>query len=422
MADLVAEFASFKEVLDGYASNLSEEGIYFETADSSPVGSSVAFVVKIRDSFSVLRGEGEIVKVTDDGVYLRLAYLDQPSLKLMPKLLEHYRRRGVPLLELPQAEPAKEEADLTPPAMRLTLDDLEAQFLTDKGEEEAEGAEEPESASEAESLAEEPALVDAEDLAPTDIHFDDLLSGEAHLEEAAAETEETPEDMGVEMPALEDLQVDSGLPWLPEEPEKRSRKDLWVILLLVLMGAALGAAFYFFFLRPGDPSGERPSRPETVQAQVLPAAATKAEPMPASIQPVDPPPEAEVEAVAVPESVGRVDEPLTGVDRITWGKEAGQTVVTLWADGAFQADKIDDFRVAGDTPREVVRIRGVQRPFPLQLVEMDTDHVRQIRTGLHQENGHSALHFVADLVDNEVQLSRTEAAGEQLRVYFSKTG
>ena len=113
---------------------------------------------------------------------------------------------------------------------------------------------------------------------------------------------------------------------------------------------------------------------------------------------------------------------MTGVDRITWANEAGETVITIWADGLFRAEQVDDFRVAGGSPREVVRIRRVRRPFPQQRIEVDGDHVRQIRIGLHEETDGAALHFVADLVDGEVQLSRTEAAGEQLRVYFSKAG
>ena len=97
-------------------------------------------------------------------------------------------------------------------------------------------------------------------------------------------------------------------------------------------------------------------------------------------------------------------------------------MVTLWADGSFQTGQVDDFRVDGAQPREVVRIRGVQRPFTQHLIELETEHVLQIRTGLHEENGVNSLHIVADLVDVEVELMRTEAAGEQLRVYFSRTG
>ncbi len=106
--ELVLELGSFQEVLDRCASRLSEEGLYFETTEAGAVGSEVKFEVRIRDSFSVLRGEGEIVRATDEGVYVRLAYLDQPSLKLLPKLVEHFRRQGVPLLELPEVEDGRD--------------------------------------------------------------------------------------------------------------------------------------------------------------------------------------------------------------------------------------------------------------------------------------------------------------------------
>ena len=104
MADrqLLLELGSFQEVLDSCATRVSEEGMFFETTEAGAVGSEVAFEVRIRDSFSVLRGDGEIVRATDEGVFVRLSYLDQPSLKLLPKIVEHFRRLGVPPLELPE--------------------------------------------------------------------------------------------------------------------------------------------------------------------------------------------------------------------------------------------------------------------------------------------------------------------------------
>ena len=85
-------------------------------------------------------------------------------------------------------------------------------------------------------------------------------------------------------------------------------------------------------------------------------------------------------------------------------------------------DQIERSRVVGGAPRELVKIKGVGRPCPEQQIDVETDHIRRIRTGLHENSGVSSLHVVADLVDGEVEVLRTEAEGSQLRLYFSKTG
>ena len=106
---VVAEFESFGELLELCAARISEEGIVLESAVLVEAGSSTKFEVRIRDGFQVLAGEGEVLRIDPvdvgdgdrSGVTLRFLHLDQPSLKLLPRLIEHYRKRGLPLLELP---------------------------------------------------------------------------------------------------------------------------------------------------------------------------------------------------------------------------------------------------------------------------------------------------------------------------------
>lgn len=431
MADrnLVTEFESFAAVLNGCASYLSADGIFLQTTQAAEVGSEMAFEVRVRDGFSVLRGEGEIVSGTNEGVCLRFVYLDQPSRKLLPKILEHYAQLGIPSFELPAAEVIEveteveeqvaEEADIVEEAfdnggqseeeipaaetpVGLTLDDLEAEFLNDQDSGDDEG----------------------EDSAPDDIHLDELLTDDRESGLETAEESET-----------DALQVDSGLSWLPDEPEKEGRRSLWITLLLIVLAAALGAAFYYYILRPRAASSWRPVEPVEVQARALPAAASIVEPAPtttaisetAADVESETAPDSEVPADPVPETPrSRPPDPpaspLTGVDRITWVDASGETVITIWGDGLFAAEQVDDFRVDGGAPREVVRVRGVGRFLAERQIELDSAHVRRIRIGLHQEADGPALHFVADLVDGEVELLRTETAGEQLRVYFSKAG
>jgi len=111
---------------------------------------------------------------------------------------------------------------------------------------------------------------------------------------------------------------------------------------------------------------------------------------------------------------------LTGVDRITWQESQDQTVLTLWGDGPFDTDQLVVFRLDTGTPRQVVKILGVSRPFSESALVVGTSHVSAIRTGLHTGDVGQELHIVADLEDPAVRMRRVEPAGSQLHVYFSK--
>ena len=114
------------------------------------------------------------------------------------------------------------------------------------------------------------------------------------------------------------------------------------------------------------------------------------------------------------------EDALTGVDRITWQESQGQTVLTLWGDGPFDADQLVVYRLDTGTPRQVVKILGVSRPFSERNLAVGTSHVTTVRTGLHTGDAGQELHVVADLEDPEVRMRRLEPEGSQLHVYFSK--
>lgn len=473
--DVVAEFSSFQELVSECASKLSSEGILVARPVVQELGSRVTFEVRIRDSFSVLRGEGEVLQIDEDGAALRFVYLDQPSRRLLPRLVEHYRRAGSEPFELPTAaSPVAEElpveVGLEPeilPALAeesslpgLTLDDLEAEFLSPRvpasalPEMERDTETGSDDVDEEELALAQPVLVDAEELAaglprsdeftPTDIHVDDLLGEGDQEQELAARGE--PEEPGSSADVAEEsAQIDPGLPWLIDEKAKSRKGDLWIVLLLILLGALLGAAVYYYLVRgrssssesqpvqAGDPSiqlnvtdsidpPEPIAQPPTTRAPAVSVASPAAPP---------PKPTANVALAAdAPENASRPEGevppaeelPLTGIDRITWNERGGETIVILWADGSFTDAQIERVRVVGGAPRELVKIRGIRRPCPEQRVELQTDHVRRIRTGLHDSSGGPSLHVVADLADGAVEVRRTEAEGSQLRLYFSKTG
>ena len=108
------------------------------------------------------------------------------------------------------------------------------------------------------------------------------------------------------------------------------------------------------------------------------------------------------------------------MDRITWQESQDQTVRTHGGDGPVDTDQLVVFRLDTGTPRQVVKILGISRPFTERTLAVGTSHVSAIRTGLHAGDVGQELHVVADLEDPAVRMRRLEPEGSQLRVYFSK--
>ena len=423
---VVAEFDSFNDLLDRCASRICEEGLLVSSESDAELGSTLKFELRIRDGFCVLAGAGEVVQAgrtadsdsTHFDVAVRFVDLDMPSLKLLPRLIEHYRKRGMALLDLPPGPvPQTAERTISEPVepAPLTLDDLEAE-LTGHSETSGEaGPSEQEGADIVIGEVPGDLLVEAEDVVQPDprsgevseefvaedeIRVEDLMSGQ---------DSEFGSDVLVTPPELEGPPIDPGLPWLPDETETKKRSDLWLILLLAIVGALLGVGFYYFYLNRDE--GSRSDRLDRDTMQTSPESAVLPEPPPSLV--TNDPSETEL--------TDALPLPLTRVDRITWDSSDRETVVVLWADGDFQTGRFEAMRVDEDPPREVIKILDVSQPFTEDRLQIGTDHVRQIRTAIHQGVEYQELHVVADLVDSSVELQRTEADGTQLRVYFSRS-
>jgi hypothetical protein len=288
---VVAEYDSFSDLLNRCASRISEEGLVVIAKSAANLGSTMKFELRIRDGFSVLAGEGEVVRFEeiDEGdssrfnVALRFLHLDQPSLKLLPRLIEHYRKRGVALLELPAGgmplsggETAEGPPADPPPdpqeSPTLTLEDLEEEFSEqdevvgtgDSGVEMVAQISSDESSEEL--LVEADAMIDVEDRAEG-IQDEVIGEDEFRLEDLmpAADSEVAPDLL--EVPAeLEGPPDDPGLPWLPEETESKKRGDLWLILLLAIAGALLGAGFYYWYMHGSESSRNETPTIESIES------------------------------------------------------------------------------------------------------------------------------------------------------------
>jgi len=295
--DVVAEFDSFEKLLHHFASRMSEEGVAVSSGSDFEPGSEVTFELRVRDGFPVLRGVGEVIESSAGDTEgssrfehtLRYVHLDPPSVKLLPRLIEHYRKRGLPLLDLPAVRiPLVSDPEVQPAtgADTLTLADLEEEFSTspESGEEGVETTD-PES-----ELAPEtdltPELAPEPDFAPGlageemlgALEFTDLA--ESAVEEPVEEGGDNEirvddlmpeEELAVDSDVLslpEDLEIlpeEHGLPWLPEESETKRRSDVrTTVMVAIVVGVLLAVAFYFLVLRaPGRSTQSRHLAPSS---------------------------------------------------------------------------------------------------------------------------------------------------------------
>jgi uncharacterized protein (TIGR02266 family) len=164
-----------------------------------------------------------------------------------------------------------------------------------------------------------------------------------------------------------------------------------------------------------------PDQRSTVEPSMGPSSVVSDQPGPGSPLPAgerppsEPSPERDVAPAApTPEPVSRAR--LTRLENVHWEPREGGTLLVLVADGGFNDGTFSRFRLGGELPREVVRIRGVQQPFDRAAIRVGTREVAQVRTGLHAGN---ELHVVLDLAAPGVILERTEAQGNRLLLYLS---
>lgn len=149
---LVIEFPSFRDFIDAYSPIISEQGIFIRNADVSEsnafsVGDRVDFEVRLKDDFRLIQGAGEVVWLGPSdaaggapGTAIRFRDLDEPSKRLISRLVGNYERDGGKLFEIgpeaveedpvptPEAEPGA-LGDLEPPppdASHLTAENLDA--------------------------------------------------------------------------------------------------------------------------------------------------------------------------------------------------------------------------------------------------------------------------------------------------------
>ena len=114
---VVIEFPSFRDFIDAYSPIISEEGIFIRNADVSEsnafsVGDRVDFEVRLKDDFRLIQGAGEVVWLGESdaaggagGTAIRFHDVDEPSQRLISRLVGNYVRDGGKLFQIDEGKP-----------------------------------------------------------------------------------------------------------------------------------------------------------------------------------------------------------------------------------------------------------------------------------------------------------------------------
>ncbi len=149
---VVLEFPSFRDFIDAYSPIIAEDGIFIRDEDVAKsnaftVGDHIDFEVRLKDDFRLIQGKGEVIRLGTDeaaggasGAAVRFREIDEPSQRLISRLVDNYVRDGGKLFAVgaPVAAAAAEaaavgESQLT--AETLKASEAEALFsVEDDGE------------------------------------------------------------------------------------------------------------------------------------------------------------------------------------------------------------------------------------------------------------------------------------------------
>ena len=439
------KFERFSGFISEYSANISPGGMFITTQTPEPPGTMLEFQLQLGDGFELIRGTGEVVWVRaaadgttrPAGMGIRFLRLSRGSRDLIYKMVDAHISEGGTPFDLTSGTPteATDASAAEPPAP----------IIAEAAPEPAPEVAAPEPALPEAAVPEPAAPAQPAPLPPPPVALELPLEPPARPSRPAVEL--SPEVAaflagGPAPPAAAPAPpVPAGAPApaapvfgaaaAASEPRRRGVRP-WIWIAAALLLAAGGAALWLGgglmgsagtpeaatrpprSSRTSRPSPSRPARPEppppapAVEATTVPAVPEALE----DAAPAAPPTESVPAAAAAP-AVRRIQ-------RITWSEGEGETEVILWGDGTFGPASWARSRVDGTPPRELVRLSGLERPYPATRLEVGSGELRQVRTGWHPKPAGAELHVVLDLADPAVVVSRVEERDRRLHIHLRR--
>lgn len=430
------QYDGVAEVVDGICRNVSIGGMHIVTDSPRPQGSRVHFELGVADELDI-RGIGEVVWMRaesagpgrEPGMGVKFRFLEQRDRQIIFKIVsEHIKRRlehkhpgapAPPERPAPAARrPAAPEPAAPPPAIAAPPPEPDPST-----------APEPPAAPDS-FFSELPPLPEpVMEPAP-----DQLLPP---LDDLPRHEDEEPQGE-IELPTYRDGDFDAGLdePLPPETPPPDTgvyyrqrparRRDFPVLPVVALLLVAAVAAVYLGWDRIFGPSTP-PAPPPPLAGEPAATAPEAAPPAAAAEPPVDeaPPISVENETVSPPPPPPPPAPPppapppaalpeFTRVVDVSWTRRPGGVKVDIKTDGAIPPGRYDTFRLDGENPREVVRLKGVVARYETSEILVTGSPIRRIRIGYHANR---ELHVVLDMLDRTTRIQRLRVQGSTLEVF-----
>ncbi len=162
--------------------------------------------------------------------------------------------------------------------------------------------------------------------------------------------------------------------------------------------------------KAGAPNEDDPPPSQSPDSQA-PQPSTKA-PAPAA------PPRSETQRP--PASRPERGRAFKGLSDVTWRADGQGLMLMLTVDGTASKARVDHFRLEGESPREVVRLLGVDRRASLSTLTVNEGGVKQIRFGWHKKQRGHEIHLVMDMVDRQSRVLSVRPEGNRIMVRIGR--
>ena len=391
------KFDRFSGFISEYSSNISPGGMFIKTRSPLQPGQTLDFAFRLGDGFELIKGRGEVVWTRDQdegptrpaGMGLRFLELAEGSRELIYRIVDQHIQEGGTPFDVSLVPP--DPIPLPPPSPSLLAPSLSEPFAPAPPRAEPPPTPMPDASAWLPSLA-EPA------------------EGPPSLAGIPGLAEPTPGPVPEPPPIFGSAST--------ERPRRILPLVLGAAVLLLVVGAFLFGGRLADLAGGGDDgekAAEAPPRADRPAPEPAPPAGVPAVQEPAGASAPD-----TASAPAPSEPPKPTGPPLTAVRDITWEEAFGGTDVILWGDGAVRSEAYERTRIDGNPPRELIRLKGIERPFPKSRVVVGSAEVLQVRVGYHPRPGGSELHIVLDLAHPDVAVTRVEEGEDRLRIHLQR--